>query len=260
MSYGAYLVRHPLFWALVVGMAVGAAGAFATRRTSRACRPDRAQARKWALTWLALSLGVAALAAGTVIPDGLRLFSLRALWMGLGALVVVGLALRFPRAAGIPVIVLAGTAVVLGAWTVRDMQPLRTQAELARVTVLSVRDGGLSLEVTVSGTHPREQESAEDGGLVSRVVTVGSRSLRVQADAVDVADPLILLGARRFVRYSGPGAPRSDASSPALAFALEHGLAGSTVLEATVERVNVLRTYRFVVGPDAPARLVRVEQ
>ncbi|MFP4551882.1 MAG: hypothetical protein ACLFNT_13835, partial [Spirochaetales bacterium] len=58
MSYWGFLIRHELFWALVVGVALGGAIADATRRLAlsvRSRRSRRSRDRKWARFWLWLA-------------------------------------------------------------------------------------------------------------------------------------------------------------------------------------------------------------
>src|SRR6056297_3342565 len=125
MTYGGFLLRHPLFWALLCGLAIGVAFAAASSRPSRSRRPARASARKWTITWLALSIAFGSAATGMIVVPDLAILRLESVWALLAGLIVCGLGLRFPRSAGLPVLVLVGSAAILGGWLVRGYIPAR---------------------------------------------------------------------------------------------------------------------------------------
>jgi hypothetical protein len=241
MSYGGYLAGNPLFWALLSGIGIGATLAAATWRTRQSRRPKRAASRKWSLAFLAMSVAVASVAAGVLLPPGLGMLSADSLWaLGAGVLIFAP-GLRFPRAVGIPLLFVLGTVVVLGAWMVRGLEPIREPVDLARITVLSIREDGLSLEV---------EQSTLDGA-AGTVMAMSSEVLRVQADVVDVAKPLFFLGAPRFARFAGPGTEAMPRLSPLLTVLQSQGLVQRQTLVAEERGVNLLRTYWFIVGPDS---------
>ncbi|MFW5688739.1 MAG: hypothetical protein ACOC1U_04125 [Spirochaetota bacterium] len=258
MSYGGYLIRHPLFWSALAGVGLGAALAAATWRTRRSRHPSRAASRKWALTWLALSLAVGSAAAGVIVPAGLIILAPPSLLtLGIATLVVTA-GLRFPRAVGVPLLVLIGTASVFSATITSGFEPVREPVELARITVLALRDDEISLEVVRSG---REQTAAPDpDALVGDVVTVPGIVLEAQALALDLNDAFFLLGAPRFASYTGPGASPPPERSP-LAGVLERwGLVRVGTLEARQGVLNLLREYSFVVGPEGGALFVPIRR
>src|SRR6056297_1065140 len=149
MTYGGFLLRHPLFWALLCGLAIEVAFAAATSRPSRSRRPARASSRKWTITWFALSIAFAAAAAGMIVVPDLAILRLESVSALLAGLLVCGLGLRFPRSAGLPVLVLVGSVAILGGWLVRDYVPVRSTTELGEFTVLSVREQELAVEVVL---------------------------------------------------------------------------------------------------------------
>ncbi len=253
MTYGGFLLRHPLFWALVSGLATGVALAAATSRPRRSHRPARASSRKWTIAALALSVAFASSATGMIVVPDLAILRLESLWAFATGLLVSGLGLRFPRSAGLPALVLVGSAAILGGWMVRGYVPVRGGTELAEFTVLAVREQELAVEVVLKA--PSSDEVAE-------IVTVPGDRLRGAVDELDLPEALFFLGARRFVLYGGlPGtAGDSDGSDPPRSPVLERALALPWLrlsrVSATSPRVNLLRTYRLIVNPDSPPELL----
>ncbi|MFW6288907.1 MAG: hypothetical protein ACOC2Q_03910 [Spirochaetota bacterium] len=254
MTYGGFLLRHPLFWPLLSGLATGVALAAATSRPSRSRRPARASSRKWTITALALSIAVAAVAAGMIVVPDLAIIRLESAWAFLAGLVIFGLGFRFPRSAGLPVLMLVGSAAILGGWMVRGYIPVRDRTELGEFTVLSVRDDELAVEVLLS-------TSAVE---VPEIVTVAGERLRAEVDQLDLPEALFVLGARRFVHYGGLSGAASDSRgagaprTPVLDRALELPSVRLARVSATSPAINLLRTYRLIVDPDArPELLVR---
>ncbi|MFW5717343.1 MAG: hypothetical protein ACOC0E_07860 [Spirochaetota bacterium] len=248
MSYGAFLLRNPLFWALVAGGAVGVAAAAATWNPARSRHPGRTASRKWAWAWFSLAVAVATAAAGLIVPPDLaiaRPASLAAFGAGLA---IAGLGCRFPRVAGLPSLVLISAAAVLGAWIVRDYVPVRAETELARVSVLTLRDEETSLEVTL--THP-------DATGIPHIVTEPRENPSFHVDVLDVPQGLFWLGASRFARYVGAGGLPEVAVRPASAFLRSAGLVAPARIEPNVPAFNLLRTYRLVIRPRGVPELVR---
>ena len=247
MTYGGFLLRHPLFWALLIGLVVGAALAAVTRDTRRAARPYVAESRKWTLTWLALTVAVAAAAGGLIVPSDLAVLHPRSLAAAGTGLAIGLLGLRFPRVLGIPILLVLGSAAILGAVMVRDYVPVRASVGLARFTVLSIRDTGISLEVV-----REEHGSAGEPSIVS----IPGRSVRATVDVLDVSDGLFLLGATRFVRYVGPGSDDQPDPGGIVELAVDRGIATFARSVEEISDINVLRSYRLIVDPYARPRFV----
>lgn len=249
MTYGGFLLRHPLFWALVSGLATGVALAAATSHPERSHRPVRASSRKWTITALALSVAFASVAAGMIVVPDLAILRLESVWALLAGLLVCGLGLRFPRSAGLPALVLVGSVAILGGWMVRGYVPVRGGTELAEFTVLSIREQELVLEVL-----PKTPSS----DAVAEIVTVPGDRLRVELDELDLPEALFFLGARRFAHYRGLSGTAGDSDAgdpprpPVLERALELPWLRPSRVSATSPRVNLLRTYRLIVNPEAP--------
>lgn len=263
MTYGGYLLRHPYLWALAAGLFAGLALAAATSVRSRRVRaardPQRVASRRWSFTWLALAGAVASATLGILVPGGpgvpvgTAFLSVGSLYAAGAGLVIAGVGLRFPRAGGVPILVITGVLVVLAAWSVSGFLPVRGERELGTITVLAVRDEAMTLEV---------QLDTPDSAGVPEVVAVEERELRVDVEVLDVHRGFFLLGAERFVRYLGPGAeagdPRREAITPPLEWMLRVPALGLARLDRTrvaAERINLLRTYRIVVPADSGPRL-----
>jgi predicted DNA-binding WGR domain protein len=247
MTYGRYLVHHPLFWSLLAGLAVGAALAAVTRNTRRAARPYLAKSRKWTLTWLSLSVAVAAIAAGLIVPSDFAVLNPRSVAAAGMGLAIGMLGLRFPRAFGVPILLIVTGAAVMGAIMVRDYVPVRASAGLARFTVLSIRDTDISFEVVREMPGPAGEPS---------IVSIPGRSIRVAVDVLDVSDALFLLGAGRFVRFIGPESDEEPAPGGIIELAIDRGMATFARSVEEISEINVLRTYRLIVEPSARPRFV----
>ncbi len=245
MTYGGFLLRHPLFWALLCGLALGVAGAAATRRRRSFRRSDPTASRKWAIVWLALSVAVVAAAAGMIVPDVPAYAHPVALTVAAVGLCAGAVALRFPRSAGVPVLLLIGSFAVFGALLVRDFEPVRTRVSPARFTVLALREPGLTLEVSRGAADAMGQPA---------VVSVPGQVLTAELDLLDVPDWLFLLGAGRFVRYLGP-AGDGPIDAPVVQAAVDYGIVHLERALPQVSRVNVHRTYRLLVDPIGAPRL-----
>lgn len=244
MTYGGYLLRHPLFWSFLCGLAVGVAVATATRRPCSFGRSAPAAPRRWAIVWLALSVAVVAAAGGMIAPAEpatAHPIAPAVAAVGLG----VGFSgLRFPRSMGVPILLLLGSFAFFGALLVRDFVPVRTQVSPARVTVLAVRESGLTLEVS---------RDAPDAAAQPAVVSVPDQVLRAEIDLLDVPDTLFLLGARRFVRYLGPAGDRPT-DHPIVQAAVDRGIVRLERVCPEISRVNVHRTYALLIEPISAPR------
>ena len=257
MTYGGYLLRHPFFWALLAGLFAGLALAAVTsvwsRRVRTARDPRRRASRRWAYTWLALAGAVAATTLGILVPAGEVFLRIDSLYPAAAGIAIAGIGTRFPRAGGVPVLLVVGAIAVLAAWSVRGFLPVRGERELGTITVLSVREEAMTLEVHLD---------TPDTMVVPEIAAVEGRELRVVIDVLDVHPAFFLLGAERFVRYAGPvatGRPGpSSGLAPPLEWMLDRPGADLARLEReaiVADRVNLLRTYRIVVPVDARPRL-----
>ena len=239
MSYAQYLATHELFWAMLSGGFLGVAVALATHRARRSRRPYRTRSRLVALAIFFLALAVAAVAAGIILPANVALVGLPSLYTGAAALLVVGAAVRFPRAAGIPLLMLAGAAAVYLPSTVRGWQPVRTEAVVAEVVIVSMTDDSLTLELSSAQRADQPAEIVEQDGTV----------LRATVEELLVSRYLFLLGGRRFVSLVEPRI--GEAPKPPT---LPEQLYSRRTLTTSAPAVNVLQRYHLV-STDEPGSL-----
>jgi hypothetical protein len=250
MGYAQYLATHELFWALLAGGFLGGAIAALTRRTGRSNRPGRARARNRSLSIAALALAVAAATGGLLFPPELAIVGLPALSVAGASLLVVGASLRFPRSAGMPVLLLAGAGAVFLAVSVSGWRPVREPQSVAQVVVVSMAADSLTLEVT-------EVLGAGDQAAQPRIVRQEGGELVATVEEIVLSPYLFLLGGRRFVWFSGPSEP-SEADGAAPPVMLPSGLYARRTVEARVSTVNLLQRYTVAVSPNPGSlRLVR---
>ena len=256
MGYAQYLATHELFWALLAGGFLGGAIAALTRRTGRSNRPGRARARNRSLSIAALALAVAAATGGLLFPPELAIVGLPALSVAGASLLVVGASLRFPRSAGMPVLLLAGAGAVFLAVSVSGWRPVREPQSVAQVVVVSMAADSLTLEVT-------EVLGAGDQAAQPRIVRQEGGELVATVEEIVLSPYLFLLGGRRFVWFSGPSGPSvpseadgADGAAPPVM--LPPGLYARRTVEARVSTVNLLQRYTVAVSPNPGSlRLVR---
>ncbi|MFP4377930.1 MAG: hypothetical protein ACLFP4_12885 [Spirochaetales bacterium] len=252
MSYWGFLIRHELFWALVVGVALGGAIADATRRPAlsvRSRRSRRSRDRKWARFWLWLAAAVAAAAAGMVIPPNLVIFTPPAAYTAAAGFILAAAALRFPRAAGIPIAVLLVLAASGGGLLVRSWTPVRDTRVLAEFVVLALEEDRMSVEVEIDPDRAASPETS--------VVQIPDRNLTVRALLHEPSPYLFLLGASSFIELAEPVAVAPPGPPAWLG---ELGLLGKRSTEARVESLNLLQRYELLArpDPDRPILLVRI--
>ena len=189
-------MTQPFLWLMLGGAFLGLGLAWATR-----WKPQARRLRGWLVPW-GFNFSVASLLAAVLVsgtgPSGLGAVPL--LWaevFGLAATVGL-LVFRFPRAVGLPLLlVLAGTGGYL-AMELRDYQPLENPARAAEVRLLTETDQVRRFEVRLSSGSGRmltsEQELAASEWPLSQV------------DALDlpVWSPWPV---HRFVRFVKPAVP-----------------------------------------------------
>lgn len=236
MSYARYLANHELFWAMLSGALLGAAVAFATMPVRRARRPRRARSRHRAAAIMATSGAVVAAAAGFIFPDNLALLTVRSAIVAGTALVAAGVAFRFPRAAGLPVLILVGGTVVFFSSALDGWHPVRSQAVVAEIVVVSMSDASLTLEVA-DVLRP---------DLPSGIVEQDGDALRVTAEELVLSPYLFLLGASRFIALSEPGIRQLPNLPPFPESFYDHAS-----VTATTGSLNVLQRYQVVVAADS---------
>ena len=190
LPFIAPLVTSPLPWVILGGLFAGAALSRATRGTRHRPDPDRAATRKWVLTCLYLSVAVVFGLLAVFLPGPARIIDARYAWAAGIAAAVAFAALRFKKAMGIPVLVLAVAVAVLVALFLRSIHAFTGESEIASVRVITVDSASMRLELV-----PR----AEPPVLLSMKGTYFSPIVRV----VIFSDLMVFLGARTWYRFEG---------------------------------------------------------
>ncbi len=180
----------PLPWVVLGGLCFGAALSRATRGTRRARDPERAHTRKWVLTCLYLSLAVLFGLLAVFVPGPARIVDPRWAWAAAVSAAVAFAALRFKKAAGIPVIVLAAALVAAVALFLQSVRAFTGETEIASVRVISADPSSMRLELVPRGEPPV---------LLSMKGTYFAPIVRV----VIFDDLLVFLGARTWYRFEG---------------------------------------------------------
>jgi hypothetical protein len=154
----------------------------------------------------------------------------------------------FPAAAGLPLLVLAGVATLLGASVVSGLTPVRTRMELVRASVLSIRDSQITVEIS---------DPAREAAL-PEVLTLPEPQIAARVSVLDLPSGLFLLGARRFAAYQVGGEGSALEPSGLLQRTLEYGWWKVDELEARTTQLNLLESYELRVGPDLAPTFVLV--
>ena len=230
MSYVLFLLRHDLFWAMLGGIGVGAVVAATTILPTRRPQPERVRARKWTVTYLALALVVIA-GAGVFLFVGTADIAYReCLIVGLVTTALTATAGRFPRAAGIPIVVAVVVAAAVVGFGLRGWSPVRADTEVARIRALSVAadesvveisgplgSAGVPEVVTLPGIAV---VASVDTLVVSRFLFLTGSSLRFRHDdrgllsvPADQEKPVADAGTGLLARF-GAVAPDISMSSP----------------------------------------------
>ena len=260
MTYGAFLIGHPLFWSALVGICLGGALATATRDARRDRRPERARSRKWTAAALWTTVGVMAATCGILVPDGLTFFGLPSLYVGTGALLFIALALRFPRAAGIPVFFILAAAAVLGPLLMRPFVPMRDAGVAATARLLAVDQSGAYVEIN---------DRTPGASLAPKVITTGDPTVVARTHLLQISDYLFFLGARGGIALDTLRAGSDEVTMPPGedAAALYSGmqfieraigalsLLTLTTVESEPVRLNLLEGYEIVGLPDGSVQI-----
>jgi hypothetical protein len=168
----------------------GAAVSRAARGTRRSRDPERAHTRKWVLTCLYLSGAVLFGVFAVFVPGPARIVDPRWAWAAGISAAVAFAALRFKKAAGIPVVVLAAALVAAVALFLQSVRAFTGETEIASVRVISADASSMRLELVPRGDPPV---------LLSMKGTYFAPVVRV----VIFDDLLVFLGGRTWYRFEG---------------------------------------------------------
>ena len=186
----ASLLQSPLPWVIAAGLCVGAALSRATRRTRNAPDPERAGTRKWILACVLFSAAVIFGLLAVFVPGPGRILDPRLLWVGGIAAAAAFFVLRFRRAIGIPVVVLAIALVVAFGLFLQSIHAFTGETEIASVRAISVD----------SGCHA---PGAHSPGERTVLLTMKGTQFSPVVKVVIFSDLLVFLGARTWYRFEG---------------------------------------------------------
>jgi hypothetical protein len=182
------ILQSPIPWAVAAGLFVGAALSQATRRTRNKANPERAATRKWVLACVYLSVAVVIGLLAVFVPGPARILDLRLAWVAGISAAVAFAALRFKKALGIPVMVLAIALVVVFALFIQSIHAFTGETEIATVRAISVDAASMRLELIPRGSEPV-------------LLTMKGSSFSPIVKVVIFSDLLVFLGAHTWYRF-----------------------------------------------------------
>ncbi len=144
----------PFPWVILAGLFAGAAVSRLTMRWKNRPHPERARAAKWAWVCIYLSVAIALLLAALFVPGPSKIRDVRLLYAGGTALVLASIVMRFKRAAGIPVMVLAIASVAALGLFLQSVRAFTGETEIAVVRVIGLEPGRMKLELQPAGGAP----------------------------------------------------------------------------------------------------------
>jgi hypothetical protein len=156
-------VHYPTPWIILASVFCGAALARATRRVRGGGKasetgrdPDAERNRKWTLFALCMSASVIAWLLAVFVPGPERVADPKYVVYYLALSLVLGVAFRFPKTAGIAIAVVAVAACAVGILFSTALLPVRGPADtgVGTVAVYAARDGGMDVEVHLQGVPP----------------------------------------------------------------------------------------------------------
>ena len=204
MTYAGYLSNNPLFWSAVAGAAIGGAVASITRRAARSLRPAQARSRKLTTALLFLTIGVAAAALGMLTPPRFSIITYQSLYVFLGALLFFGIALRFPRAAGVPALLVVTLVFIASVAVIREWFPVRDDASLAVAHVLSADEDRFVVEI----------DDRTPGHVTPNIVDVPGRHIEPVVDVLEVSNYLFFFGTNRGIRLAALSSAIDEPPAP----------------------------------------------
>src|SRR5271166_4113346 len=145
------LLQSPLPWVIAGGLFAGAALSQATQRTRHKADPERAATRKWILACVLLAAAVIFWLLAVFVPGPARILDPKLAWVGGIATGVAFFALRFRRALGIPIVVLAIAFVATFGLFLQSIHAFTGETEIASVRAISASSDSMRLEIISRG-------------------------------------------------------------------------------------------------------------
>jgi hypothetical protein len=116
--------------------------------------PERARTRKWVWVCIYLCLAVALLLLAVFVPGPSKILDTRLLYAGGAAFAAAFAGMRFKRAIGIPVILLALCSVLLLGLFLQSVRAFTGETEIAVVRIISLAPDRMKLELQPAGGVP----------------------------------------------------------------------------------------------------------
>ncbi len=190
MFTGIAFVASPFPWVFLGAIAFAAALSRATMSTGRKAEPERARTWKWVFVCLYLSAAILLGLAAVLIPGPEKIRDVRLAYLAVGAAGVSFFALRFKKALGIPVILLAALLVMVTGLFLRSLQAFTGETEIATVRVIGATDSRMKLELIPEKGEAKMLDM--EGGYFAPIVKV-----------VIFDDSWVFLGAKTWYRFVG---------------------------------------------------------
>jgi hypothetical protein len=143
------LLSSPYPWIFVAALFAGAALSAITRGTAHRKDPERARERKGFAVALALALCVIFGLCAVFVPGAEKIKDEKVLVFGLIVTAVFFLAFRFKKAAGLPVIILAGLLAVALALFFQAVTTFTGETEIARLRVHEATGSAMKFDLVL---------------------------------------------------------------------------------------------------------------
>lgn len=180
----------PAPWMVLAGIFVGATLSRLTRRSRPGRDPDHERTRRWVAACLLLCLAVLCALLAVFLPGPARVTDLRLAWAAGAAAVISFVALRFRKAAGIPIVLLVAALVISVGLFLRSIHAFTGETEIAVVRVISASDTSMRLELAPRGEGPV-------------LLTMKGVYFTPIVKVVIFDDLLVFLGGRTWYRFEG---------------------------------------------------------
>ncbi len=145
------LLHSPYPWIFAASLFAGAALSALTRRTANKKDPERARERKGFSAALAVALCVIFILCAVFIPGAEKLKDPRVVAFALIVTAVFFIAFRFRKAAGLPLLLLAGVAAIALVLFFRAVTAFTGETEIARLDVREVKAGTMNVDFILPG-------------------------------------------------------------------------------------------------------------
>jgi hypothetical protein len=145
---------NPFPWIILAGLFTGAAASRLTMRWKNRPHPERARVRKWVWVCILLSLAIMLLLLALFVPGPQKIRDIRLLYAGAASVVVAFAAMRFKKAVGIPVFLLALCAILALGLFLQSLRAFTGETEIAVVRIIGLEPGRMKLELQPAGGMP----------------------------------------------------------------------------------------------------------